>query len=206
MRAKNLTQNCSAVILAGGLNRRMDGRNKAFLKINGKTILSRLLGRLQPIFDDIVLVTRQPDLYAGQPVKVVTDIYAARSSLTGIHAGLANAAADHAFVVPCDTPFLQSAMVCLLLDELEPGLDAVVPFFDGHFQPLCAIYSKKCIAVIETQLDRDDFKIIHCFDRMAIRTVPLEKLKIADPDMLSFFNVNTPAALQACRDLSRKHD
>ncbi len=201
-----MRHNCSAVILAGGLNSRMDGRNKAFLEVNGKTILTRLLGRLQPIFGEIVLVTREPDLYADQPVKVVTDIYTARSSLTGIHAGISHITTDHAFVVPCDTPFLQTAVVQLLLDELDPALDVVVPFFDGHFQPLCAIYSKKCLAPIESMLDRDDFKIIDLFNRMEVRTVPLEKLKSADPEMFSFFNVNTPAALQACRELSRKND
>ena len=184
----------------------MHGRNKAFLEINGTTILNRLMECLGPIFQDIVLVTRQPDLYDEPSVKVVTDIYRARSSLTGIHAGLAHAAADHAFVVPCDTPFLQSTMVRLLLDHLEPSLDVVVPFFDGHFQPLCAIYSKRCIAAIEAQLDREDFKIIQFFDTVEVRSVPLEQLKSADPELLSFFNVNTPAALQACRELARKLD
>ena len=194
------------MILAGGLNTRMGGRNKAFLRVNGKTILSRLLGRLKPVFHEIVLVTREPDLYVEQAVKVVRDIYPARSSLTGIHAGLSQASADYAFVVPCDAPFLQATMIQLLLDELEPALDVVVPFFDGHYQPLCAIYSKRCITAIEAQFDSDDYKIIHLFDQMAVRTVTSEKLKIADPAMLSFFNVNTPAALDACKDLSREFD
>ncbi len=197
---------CSAVILAGGLNTRMDGRNKAFLEVNGKTILDRLLASLQPLFDQIILVTRQPEQYVGLPVQVVTDIYTARSSLTGIHAGISRISNDYAFVVPCDTPFLQPSMVQLLLNEIKPELDVVVPFFDGHYQPLCAIYSKRCIAAIEVQLERDDFKIIDLFNDMEVKIITLEQLKTADPEMLSFFNVNTPAALKACRGLSLKYD
>jgi hypothetical protein len=83
---------CAAIILAGGLNSRMGGRNKAFLQVDGKAILDRLVSVLSPIFDEILLVTRQPDCYAGQSLKIVTDLYEDRSSLTGIHAGLINAA------------------------------------------------------------------------------------------------------------------
>jgi molybdopterin-guanine dinucleotide biosynthesis protein A len=196
-RARNI--DCCAVILAGGLNTRMQGRNKAFLEIGGRTILDRLLQRLQSAFAEILLVTRQPEAYAGHCLRVVQDIYADRSSLTGIHAGLVNARAQFGFMVPCDTPFLQAELIGLLLDEVAPALDVVVPFFDGHYQPLCAIYSKKCIPVIEEQLTSGDYKIIHLFDRLNVKIVPVEKLKRADPDLLSFLNVNTPAA----HDLSR---
>lgn len=193
---------CCAVILAGGLNTRMSGRNKAFLEIGGRTILDRLLESLQSTFSEIMLVTRQPDLYSGYSVRVVEDIRPDRSSLTGIHAGLVRAKAEYGFMVPCDTPFLQSALVRMMLAELEPALDVVVPFYGGHYQPLCAIYSKRCIPVIEDQLNGGDYKIIHLFDRMNIRIVPVEKITAADPDLLSFFNVNTPEAHAACRKLS----
>jgi len=193
---------CCAVILAGGLNTRMNGRNKAFLKIGDRTILDRLLESLQSAFSEIMLVTRRPDLYAGFSFRVVEDIYPDRSSLTGIHAGLVRAKAEFGFMVPCDTPFLQYSLVRLMLAELEPALDVVVPFFGGHYQPLCAIYSKKCIPVIEDQLNGGDYKIIHLFDRMNTRIVPVEKITAADPNLLSFLNVNTPEAHTACRMLA----
>jgi molybdopterin-guanine dinucleotide biosynthesis protein A len=193
---------CCAVILAGGLNTRMNGRNKAFLKIGGRTILDRLVESLQSSFPEIMLVTRQPELYSGYSFRAVQDIYPDRSSLTGIHAGLVSAKAEFAFMVPCDTPFLQAALIRLLLDELEPGLDVVVPFFGGHYQPLCAIYSKRCIPVIEDQLNGGDYKIIHLFDQMNTKIVPEEKITEADPDLLSFLNVNTPEAHSACRILA----
>ena len=192
---------CCAVILSGGLNTRMGGKTKAFLHVGGNTILNRLLAALQSNFKEILLVTRQPELYAAAPVRVVNDLYEMRSSLTGIHAGLVHAPTDFIFVVPCDTPFLQPAVIRLLLDELNPAWDIVVPLLDGHYEPLCAVYSKRCIPAIEAQLNGGDFKILNFFDRMNVKTLSLEQLKAADPDLLSFFNVNTPSAHLACQDL-----
>jgi molybdopterin-guanine dinucleotide biosynthesis protein A len=193
---------CCAIVLAGGLNTRMKGRNKAFLEINGRTILDRLLGSLRFSFSEILLVTRRPDQYDGYVIRLVEDIHQGRSSLTGIHAGLVYANAAFGFAVPCDIPFLQPGLIRLLLDELDPDLDVVVPFYDGHYQPLCAIYSKRCIPLIEKQLSSSDYKISHLFERVHVKTVPIEKLKTADPELLSFLNVNTPASYDICRRLA----
>ena len=193
---------CCAIVLAGGMNTRMQGHNKAFLEINGRTILDRLLSSLQTVFAEILLVTRRPDQYDGYPIRLVEDIHKGRSSLTGIHAGLVNARAAFGFAVPCDIPFLRPDLIRLMLDELEPDLDVVVPFYDGHYQPLCAIYSTRCIPLIEKQLASSDYKISHLFEHVRVKTVPLEKLSKVDPELLSFLNVNTPASYDACRRLA----
>lgn len=193
---------CSGVILAGGLNSRMGGRNKAFLKVGGRDILDRTLDTLGPLFGDILLVTREPGLYRGWPVRVVTDVYDVRSSLTGIHAGLVHAAAEYAFMVACDAPFLQPALVRLLLGEIEPSVDVIVPVRDGHYEPLCAIYSKRCIPFIERQLDRQNFRIFDFFDDIQLKIVADEKLRQVDAGMRSFFNVNTPLAHEASQALA----
>lgn len=195
-----LQPTCCAVILAGGRNTRMDGRNKAFLEVGGKPILDRLIGTLQPFFGEILLVTRQPELYAERPVRVVRDIIEARSSLTGVHAGLVNAGADFAFVVPCDAPFIQPALIRLLLDEIDPAVDVVVPVIDQYYEPLCAIYSKRCLGPIEAQLTRGDFKITRFFEKVRVKAIPLETIRQVDARMRSFFNINTPEALKASRD------
>lgn len=179
----------------------MAGKNKAFLDVGGDSILDRLLTSLEPIFEEILLVTRQPQLYTNIPVKVVVDLYEDRSSLTGIHAGLVNAHAEYALVVPCDAPFLQPKVIQLLLDALDHQWDVVVPQMEGHYQPLCAIYSKRCIPIIETQLRNGDYKIINFFDHMKVKTLPADQIKAADPNLLSFLNINTPSAHQACQDL-----
>ena len=157
---------------------------------------------IDPLFKEILLVTRQPERYADLPLQVVTDIYSARSSLTGIHAGLKLAKAQFAFVLPCDAPFIQPALVRFLLGELEPSLDVIVPMIENHYEPLCAIYSKRCLPYIEAQLDHDDFAIINFFDRINLKTIPAKQIQSADDEMISFFNVNTPEAHQRSQDMA----
>lgn len=197
---------CCAAILSGGLSTRMDGRNKAFLQVGGHTILNRLLAALQPCFEEILLVTRQPELYAETPVRVVTDLYEDRSSLTGIHAALVQSRSEFAFVVPCDTPFLQPAIIKMLLDAVAPEWDVVVPLLEGYYEPLCAVYSKRTIPMIAAQLDSGNYRIFDFFDQVNVKTLSAEHIKAADPDRLSFLNVNTTAALRACQTLLQKKD
>lgn len=192
---------CCAVILAGGRNTRMAGRNKAFLEVGGRTILERMIAILKPLLGRPLLVTREPELYAPYPVRVVEDIHPARSSLTGIHAGLVHADTEYAFVVPCDAPFLRTELVAALLAEITPSVDVVVPWVNGFYEPLCAIYAKRCLPAIEARLRRGAFKITGFYDQVRVKTVSAEKLQSADGRMASFFNVNTPDALEASRDL-----
>ena len=53
----------SAAILAGGKAVRFNGRDKAFLEVQGRTIFERMLAVLEPIFDEIIVVTDRPEQY-----------------------------------------------------------------------------------------------------------------------------------------------
>jgi molybdopterin-guanine dinucleotide biosynthesis protein A len=193
---------CSAVILSGGHNSRMDGKNKAFLKIGSKSILDRIIETITPLFDEVLMVTREPELYQGYALSIVEDIIQSRSSLTGIHAGLVQARSPFTFVVPCDVPFLRRELVISLLSQLKPALDVIVPTQGKYFQPLCAIYSKRCIPPIEEQLLHNDFKIFNFFDKINLKTIPVETFRAFDPDLQSFFNVNTPAAYEEAQKIA----
>ena len=186
---------CSGVILSGGLNTRFSGRDKAFVTVNGRPMIEHLLSVFRPLFDDIVLVTNDPLKYLAWDLHVVTDIFACRSSLTGIHAGLFHAAHSHAFFAACDAPFLQPGMVRTLLDTLAAPADVVIPETADGLEPLCAIYSKQCLTHIEKLLERRRYKIQSFFPSVRVKKIDEELLRQADPDLISFFNINTPQDL-----------
>lgn len=190
---------CCAIILAGGLNSRMGGRNKALLDVHGQRIVDRIIKVLKTLFDEILLVARDPAPYRHLPVNIVEDLFDARSSLTGIHAGLSQARAGFGFVVPCDAPFLQPDLIRAILEEIRPDTDVVIPCIDGFYQPLCAVYAKQCLPHIQAMLERGDYKIINFFGDIRLKTVPLEKLEQADPEQRSFINVNTPEVYRLFR-------
>ena len=186
---------CSGVILSGGLNTRMGGKNKALLSPGGQTIMDRLYNTLRGSFDEVLLVTNNPLQYLSWDLTIVTDLFPIRSSLTGIHAGLFYASAPHAFITACDTPFLKTELIRVLLEELEPKQDVIMPVTGKGNEPLCAIYSKRCIKPIERQLKNKDTKIVNFFPKVRVKEIPEARLRSADPHLISFFNINTPKDL-----------
>ena len=187
-----MTYPCSGVILAGGLSSRFSGKDKAFLQLGDSTLLDRLYGIFKDLFQEIILVTNNPPRYLRWDLNIVTDILPVRSSLTGIHAGLFYATRPHVFVVACDNPFLKADLVRAILDAIDPRFDAIIPETASGMEPLCAVYSKNCLAAVERQLLRNRFKIQRVFKKNRIKTLSEKFCRQADPDLLSFFNINTP--------------
>jgi molybdopterin-guanine dinucleotide biosynthesis protein A len=193
-----MTVTCSGIILSGGLNSRMKGKNKAYLKIDGARFLDRVAGILRECFNEILLVTKEPAAYTQlqKDIKIIKDISDIHSPLSGIHAGLSNTAADFAFCIGCDTPFLKREVVEILVQEIEPRADIIVPYSGTYYQPLCAIYSKRCAPLIEAQLSEGDLKVDNLFAAAKIKTIPYEAFQKEDKELISFFNVNSPEDLQ----------
>jgi molybdopterin-guanine dinucleotide biosynthesis protein A len=183
----------------------MEGQNKAFLSVGNQRILDRLYNTLTDVFEEILLVTNDPSQYLSWGFMIVTDLFSLRSSLTGIHAGLLHASTPHVFITACDTPFLEKALVEALLEELEPKWDVIVPITEEGSQPLCAIYSKRCIKPIEHQLRNEDPKVIRFFPKVRVKEVPEARLRLADPHLVSFFNINTPGDLAVSDKMWREH-
>jgi molybdenum cofactor guanylyltransferase len=187
---------CTGVILAGGRASRYSGEVKAFLPVGGKKNLDRIYQVFIELFDEIILVTNDPLSYLDWDLMIGTDLYPVRSSLTGIHAGLFYASNPYVFFSASDTPFLKGRLVRTLLDKIDNHTDVIIPETSNGLEPLCAIYSRRCFQSIEHHLLKKDFKIKHFFKKVRIKTVPENQLRQQDPNLLSFFNINTPDDLK----------
>jgi molybdenum cofactor guanylyltransferase len=182
---------CAGIMLAGGLNRRMDGRNKALLSIGGQSIVDRQIEIFQDFFEQVILVTNRPLEFIAWDCMIVSDLLQVRSSLTGIHAGLFYTRFSQAFIAAGDMPFLKPEMIHLILQESEPKWDVIVPVTKEGFQPLCAVYSKRCLQVIEQQVKQESMKISNLYAKVKVKKIPEDRLRAIDPDLISFFNINT---------------
>ncbi|HLY73728.1 MAG TPA: molybdenum cofactor guanylyltransferase [Planctomycetota bacterium] len=177
-------------ILAGGASRRM-GRNKALLPFRGKPLLRHQLDLLSPLFSEILLSANDPAPFSAFGLRVVPDLFAEPCSLSGIHALLKAVTAPRLFVVACDLPFLNPALIRKLL-EVPGGFDVIVPKSDQGLEPLHAIYARTCIPAIERAAADGNWKISRFFPGLWVDTVP-----IRDDDWLvegrsPFLNANTP--------------
>ena len=186
---------CTGVILAGGQAKRFEGHNKAFIRIGGRRILDRLLDVYDRFFDPIVLVTNDPAAYMDVDALIVSDHYPVRSSLNGLHAGLFAAAHEYAFFAACDTPFIKDTMIRRILDRIERKADLIIPATSAGYEPMCAVYKKTCLPAMKWQLEHDRLKIQGLFRKVRVKTIPEDDLRTVDPELISFFNINTPEDL-----------
>ena len=193
---------CSGVILAGGQNKRFNGKNKAFCEINGQRIIDRIFTVFRSIFDDIILVTNSPEFYLNWDVTIVADIYPIRSSITGIHTGLFYARHPYAFCAACDAPFLKKELIECIISRIEPNIDLVLPETRAGLEPLCAVYSKESLNLMALKIQEEKLKIQRVFSKKRIRKIPESVIKKVDPDLVSFFNVNRPEDFEIAKKMA----
>ena len=187
---------CTGVVLAGGLNSRMNGTNKALLEVGGVTVIQRTMALFETLFEKIMVVSNAPQDLLALDVKIVSDLFPERCSLAGIHAALFHVETPWAFVVPCDNPFLSREMVELVLSYRTDGATIVVPETAKGLEPLCAAYSRENLKQAEVRLSEGRYKIQSLFRKKRTRKVPEAEIRRVDPELHSFFNINTPEDYQ----------
>ncbi len=190
-------ERATLIILAGGEAKRM-GFPKHRLMVDGERVIGRLCRRLGRLFSETVVVGRElADVPAG--VRPTEDRYLVRSPLVGIHAGLTACRTDLGFVVACDMPYVEPALVEFLLKQAV-AVDVAVPVVRGHHEPLCAAYRKSCLPAIGVQIERGMLKVSTLYDRVTTRRLSEEALRRHDPTLRSFLNLNTHTEVDPAAD------
>ncbi len=194
----------ASIVLVGGKSLRL-GRDKVFETIDGENLLQRVVTRLAPLTDRVILVAAPgqslPPLPPHLETSKVVDIYPGKGSLGGIYTGLLASDRSHNLVVACDMPFLNLALLRYLI-RLCPRFDAVIPRITKLLEPLHAVYSKSCLAAIEALLQQNNLRITDLFNQIRVRYVEEDEIDRFDPERLSFFNINTAADLERARALA----
>ena len=188
--------NITGVILVGGKSRRMR-QDKAFLQMAGKPLFERVLEVFRESFDRLVLVGDRAERFDGYGLPVLPDIYPG-SALGGLYTGLYHSETEHIFVGSCDLPFPNQAVVRYLC-SLKSGFDAVVPTLEYGFEPLFALYAKRCLGPMRELLESGNFCAYDYYPQIQVRYVQGEELARLDRDGRSFVNVNTPEEFEKIR-------
>ncbi|UNC93367.1 molybdenum cofactor guanylyltransferase [Candidatus Contubernalis alkaliaceticus] len=182
----------SAVVLAGGSSKRM-GKDKSQLTLAGMTMLEIIVGKLQKVFDEIIVVGEREEQAGNLPVIFTRDIIVkpVKNSLTGVHAGLTRSSSDFSLVVACDMPFLNLNLLHYLSEYPVNDYDLVVPLINDCHQSLHAVYSKSCVDYIAEHLNKDYYRIGYFITQINTKYISQQEIEKYDSEFLSFQNINT---------------
>ncbi|WP_319404074.1 molybdenum cofactor guanylyltransferase [uncultured Anaeromusa sp.] len=192
----------SGIVLAGGRSMRM-GTDKTQLAWGRHTLLEQAVSLLRGVTDEVLVVGNLEGTYCLQGVRQVQDRYAGRGPLGGIHAGLLAAKYEAAIVLSCDMPFVTAKLAAFLVAKSD-GFAAVTPRCRGRIEPLCAVYARSCLAVIEGLLQAGENQVRQVFCKVNTCYVEEEALQLFGDTNQLFFNLNTPQDWQEA--LRRKEE
>jgi molybdenum cofactor guanylyltransferase len=184
-----MIEDCTAIILAGGDSRRM-GRDKAGLILGEQTLLQTVSAAMQQLFPRVLVSVRQRR--DDTDIAQVCDALPDAGPLAGLVAALEKVVTPWAFVIACDMPFINAAVVKLLAQQ-RGECQAVVPVVDGQPQPLAAFYARDCLATAQQILAGGGKHSLRALlERLVVRYVDEAQLRGADNQLRSFFDLDTP--------------
>ena len=186
----------AAVLLAGGKSRRM-GCDKALLRLGGRPFALLLAERLQELTDQVLLSANEPSAYSFLGLPAVTDLYPGCGPMAGVHAALRHTARSMMLVLACDLPGATSRLLRSLIG-CAAGFDAVVPVTsDGLLHPVCSLYRRSCLPVIEEKLRSGENQMLGLLDSRQLRVRRLSSGEGGFSDV-ELLDVDTPEDYLRC--------
>lgn len=183
----------SATVLAGGTAKRLGGIVKSKILIGRETIISKMMGVLEEIFSEIIIVTSLPDEFEEfRGNKIISDLVKGKGPLAGIHTAIESMSGEAVFVFGGDMPFISKKIIC---DQIayfkENECDALVPMIMNETEPLHAVYNISIKNSLTSYLNGNSDVAIREF----LKTVNTRYMKMDDTNetRLAFTNINTPA-------------
>ena len=184
------------VVLAGGANRRYEGKPKALESVGGVRIADRVVAAMKEVVNRVVLVANDALTFAVLGLEIRPDLRPGLGALGGIHTGVAWAHAEGyrgALVAACDMPFLSAPLLRLLITDAAAD-EVVVPESASRrgLEPLCAFYGTACLEPIERALERRERHVTSFYSEMKVRIIPGRRVEACGDPALLFLNVNSP--------------
>ena len=185
------------------------GRSKATVAFAGRPLICRLVERLAPAADELIITTNEPenleflkDRYPEHGIRLVPDARTVRGALPGLYTALLAASNPYVAVVACDMVFASASLVVAeSLAMNESGADAVVPSNKHGFEPFHALYRRAgCLSAVQAALDRGEKRAQAFFSEVNVCEFPQERVLEAEPMGGCFINANTPEELRSIEE------
>jgi len=201
MKRKNHDISCA--ILAGGKSKRLNGENKAILKIGEKSNLEKIIIFAEKYFRETLIISNQPSIYLEyKNAKIFGDIFTDIGPLGGIHSALKNAKGKAVFFFPCDMPFINIQLVEEEIAEfIKNTCEIIVPKIKNFYEPLHSIYSVSLSDKLGDHIKNSaDLSVRSFFPKANVYFWELEDNEV---NRKSFININTKHDLMNAIELHK---
>ena len=179
-------KNTNGYILAGGKSSRM-GTDKGLLLIEGKAMIEYVIEQMQPVFDNLVIVSNNPE-YEKFGLEVIPDLIKDIGPAGGIYTALHHSEAKLNFMVSCDMPFVTQEAIAFIVKNVDEN-QIVLLENQGKLEPLFGVYSKDCEDKWLQLIQQNTIKLQDMVLHFKVKTIPVENNEIF---AASFFkNINT---------------
>lgn len=174
----------TGVVLAGGKSSRM-GEDKSVMLFREQQLIEFSLSALRPYCKDL-FISSSKSIHQNSNYKTFADEHQNIGPIAGIYVSLKNTSTDYIIILPCDSPMVKKEFIEFLISMVDDKIDALVPKYDEHLEPLFSIYHRRILPIVEEQIKKQDFKLINLIQRINAKTIEVQ-------DRTCFVNINTPA-------------
>lgn len=162
----------STGILAGGKSTRM-GQNKALLEFNNRRFIDRIADELSGFSETVISAAAKGD-YEDLGLPVVYDEHQEIGPIEGIYQILRAASQEYVFICAADMPFIKKELVSYMAEFISSDYDCFCLMDEEHVHPLCAIYSKRMLGVIEELIARGQYRLVNILNKVRTKYIKLE--------------------------------
>jgi molybdopterin-guanine dinucleotide biosynthesis protein A len=188
----------SAIILAGGFSRRF-GSDKGLVLLAGKPLILHVIERVSDVADEIIVVvssTNQEEKFENilnERAKIVIDKSESQSPLVGTMTGFETAKGEISLLLPCDSPMVSTQIVQFLLEMCTDRSAAIPRWSNGYIEPLQAAYHiKSALVAAKRALKQGNMNMRSMINNLGrVRYISTMVLEQIEPELLTFFNINT---------------
>ena len=187
----------TAVILAGGLGRRMGGQDKGLLEFDGRLMIEILIEALQYQQLDIVInANRNQSKYEvyGYPV-ICDDLEGFQGPLAGFASAMAIVKSSYILTLPCDSPQIANHFAERFIDTHNREQAPICVAHDGErLQPVYALLDTGLLDNLKQFLHSGERKIDRWYSQHGYARVDFSA------ETAMFENMNTPEDRQRLLD------
>jgi molybdopterin-guanine dinucleotide biosynthesis protein A len=159
--------------------------------LEGERLIDRGLAALGSQCDPLLVVANDLQPYFGVAATLVRDLIPDQGPLGGIYTALMCSATPWVLARAVDMPFLEQRLLTALIEACSETVDVVVPLVGEQYEPLFALYHRRCLGAIREVLAGTERHIIAFYPKVRVRVFPEAKWRLLDPEGSSFANINT---------------